>query len=339
MQSLPSNIRDDQYPYYWHLADDLYGIPLPMPSVIGSVNAYLVRSSERDLLIDCGGNSTETFQVLFDALETIGVRWDKLDIFITHFHVDHIGGLDLLWRPGMRVFAGFADVQEQNQDIDDRFALLRSMWESFDKQIGSPAEKTGQIELTAYKVQKRPPIIQLHEGDELTYGAYRFQVLETPGHERNELCLWEAEKGIFFSGDVVIKGMYTSIYPRNFEFDEAGDYLRTLQRVKQLPVKIVYSGHNTELDLQEFRDACDRQLDHHQRRITDALRMVQSGHHYLMDILYHYTHLRKRRHWEDCHDIMRWDLTVEMAGYLYHLVCTGKLLMEQKGSDFYFYLA
>lgn len=187
-------------------------------------------------------------------------------------------------------------------------------------------------------MQKNPPIIRLHESDTLTYGQYEFNVLKTPGHERNELCLWEKQKGILFAGDVVIKGMYTSLYLRNFDRDEAGEYFQTLLRIKELPVQVVYSGHNSEMTPQEFRDVCDRQYDHHQRRMMDAYRMVQTGHHHMMDILYHYTYLRKRRHWEDCHDIMRWDLTVEMSGYLNHLVCENKLVMEKKGVDFYFYL-
>lgn len=124
-----------------------------MPSIIGSVNTFLVRSPERNLLIDCGGSDPKSFQVLFDALETIGVRWDRLDVFITHFHVDHFGGLDLLWRPGMRIYAGFDSALEQHTDIDERIALLRPMWEAFDKRIGTPAEK--QVRLSSLRTKCR----------------------------------------------------------------------------------------------------------------------------------------------------------------------------------------
>lgn len=330
-------IRDEQYPYYMHFADDLYGIPLPMPSIIGSVNVFLVRSPERDLLIDCGGNSRESFQTLFDALEAIGVAWDRLDVFVTHLHIDHLGGLDQIWRDGMRVYAGFPSVDEHRRDMRERRDLIYPMWETYVQKSDAPEKKTGQLGLAFCALEKDIPITQLHEGDSLICGRYTFDVLETPGHERNELCLWEREKGILFCGDIAIKGMYSSIYPRNFDRDEAREFLETLERMKQLPITTAYSGHNSPMNAVEFRDVCDKQIDHHRRRINDAYRLVQRGHHFLMDILYHYTYLHKRRHWEDCHDVMRWDLTVEMAGYLTHLVHEGKLRMEIHDDGYYFY--
>lgn len=60
------------------------------------VNAYLVRSDERTVLIDAGGElpGFPTLGRMGAALRAIGVEPGDIDVLLlTHLHVDHIGGM------------------------------------------------------------------------------------------------------------------------------------------------------------------------------------------------------------------------------------------------------
>lgn len=48
----------------------------------------------------------------------------------------------------------------------------------------------------------------LNEGDSLDIGDLRFRVLHTPGHTEGSVCLYEANRRLLLSGDVVFRGSY-----------------------------------------------------------------------------------------------------------------------------------
>ncbi|MBW8758198.1 MAG: MBL fold metallo-hydrolase [Burkholderiales bacterium] len=81
------------------LARDFVKAPLET-----SVNAFLVNTGTKLVLIDAGSGSLfgPTLGKLADSIKAAGYRPDQVDdIFITHFHPDHVGGLSA---DGQRVF-------------------------------------------------------------------------------------------------------------------------------------------------------------------------------------------------------------------------------------------
>jgi len=62
---------------------------MPDGTCPNSISAFLVRTSEKTVLIDAGLGVK-----LFDLLQSIEISLEKIDaIFITHLHGDHIGGM------------------------------------------------------------------------------------------------------------------------------------------------------------------------------------------------------------------------------------------------------
>lgn len=45
----------------------------------------------------------------------------------------------------------------------------------------------------------------LADGDEITIGESKLQVIATPGHSRGGICLYDKEQGILFSGDTLFR--------------------------------------------------------------------------------------------------------------------------------------
>ena len=49
---------------------------------------------------------------------------------------------------------------------------------------------------------------ELPEGDALAIGQLSFRVLHAPGHSEGSVCLYEADRGLLLSGDVLFRGSY-----------------------------------------------------------------------------------------------------------------------------------
>ena len=49
---------------------------------------------------------------------------------------------------------------------------------------------------------------KLLEGETVVIGQLRFTVMHTPGHSEGSVCLFEADRGLLLSGDVLFRGSY-----------------------------------------------------------------------------------------------------------------------------------
>ena len=83
--------------------------------------------------------------------------------------------------------------------------------------------------------------IYLKNGDELLLGDCIFQVIHTPGHSYDSLCLYCHDEGLLFSGDTPINirtpgGSYTR------------DYVEALERLASLDIKKIYPGHDDPIE-------------------------------------------------------------------------------------------
>jgi hydroxyacylglutathione hydrolase len=101
-------------------------------------------------------------------------------IIVTHAHIDHIGGAQKLKAlTGAPVYMNAND-QELYDHIDEQ-----AQWLS----VATP-EKTG-IDVNA------------REGESVTLGAARFQVLETPGHTQGSISVWIPAENKLVAGDTL----------------------------------------------------------------------------------------------------------------------------------------
>lgn len=98
-----------------------------------------------------------------------------------------------------------------------------------------------------------PQTRALHEGDELTVGALRFRVLETPGHSAGSVSLLCG--GALFSGDTVFAG--GSWGRTDFPGGSEPALRASLRRLAALPPQTrVFPGHGPETTIAAER-ACD----------------------------------------------------------------------------------
>lgn len=191
------------------------------PGASSDSNIYLVIGS-RTALIDTGtGNASSK-----DIAKIKGLLKEKdLDIIIlTHFHADHIGGLqDMLNEFGSEAFAGAGDAP-----------YIKS---------GDPAFTFSEI----YGRELLPvEVTELMEEDKIDLGEHRLRVINTPGHTCGGICLYDEVTHSLFSGDTVFA---CGIGRTDFPTGSAKELLNSLKKLSEIDVKMLYPGHmNTASD-------------------------------------------------------------------------------------------
>ena len=96
---------------------------------------------------------------------------------------------------------------------------------------------------TTYAVKAAPITRLIEDGDVVDLGDRSFEVIHTPGHSPGGIALFEEATGILFSGDIVYDGPLVE----DLAHSNAEDYVRSMQRLLQLPVRVVHGGHFPEL--------------------------------------------------------------------------------------------
>jgi glyoxylase-like metal-dependent hydrolase (beta-lactamase superfamily II) len=201
------------------------------------VSAYLLE----DTLVDSGCPATA--EELASWCEGRGIR----RVVHTHHHEDHSGGdYELVRRFGVEVLAPPRTVPIL-QDFYRLPHYRALVW-------GQPRS----VEATPF-------------GDRVDIGGHSFEVISTPGHAADHVCLFEAEEGWLFSGDLFIN--HKVKYIRVSE--NAGRILGSLRRLLELEPRLLLCSHAGFVE-----DACDalhRRIEHWERLAERAVAMSRRG--------------------------------------------------------------
>jgi len=206
------------------LADGITWIDEPHILEFYRCNIWHVRGRDRDMLVDSGMGVVSLRQ----WVPLVSER--PLDAVASHTHFDHIGchhefpcrlchaaEADLLAAPTRE--NTFAD----KYVTDDIFTRL-------------PPEP---YQSTRYAVKSAPATRILQDGDVIDLGDRQFQVIHTPGHSPGGIALWEAATGVLISGDIVYDGPLIE----GSTALEAAQYVASMKRLYDLPVRVVHGGH------------------------------------------------------------------------------------------------
>ena len=220
--------------------DDITHIWEPHVDPLIRCNIWHVCGRERDLLVDTGlgiASLHEAAKHLFEKPVTA---------VATHAHYDHVGGHHEF---AERIIhkAEAADLAEGSRFAALVSAKLSEALQAVIRESGYPiGEKLVTAlphegyDLEAYSVAPAPPTRTVDEGDIIDIGSRRFEVLHLPGHSPGSMGLWEADTGTLFSGDAVYDGPLID----QLDHSNVTDYLATMRRLRELPVRVVHAGHD-----------------------------------------------------------------------------------------------
>ena len=197
-------------------------------------NIWHIRGRDKDALVDSGMGvvSLRRFVPLVTERPLIAIA--------SHTHFDHIG-----------THHEFGDRAVHGAEAE--FLAMPTRVNTFVEPYVTdeiftalpPAPYTSQT----YAVTAAPATRLLADGDIIDLGGRRLEVVHTPGHSPGGIALWEAATATLFSGDVLYDGPLIE----DLSHSNAGDYIRSMERLLTLPVRIVHGGHFPSFSGERYR--------------------------------------------------------------------------------------
>ena len=83
------------------------------------------------------------------------------------------------------------------------------------------------------------------DGDVFEAAEFKLQVIHTPGHASNHFCYLHTSHRWLFTGDHIINGSTVVIDPPD---GNMGDYIRSLERLKDVQMTAIAPGHGAVID-------------------------------------------------------------------------------------------
>lgn len=226
----------------------------------GHVASYLVTGTRSALLFDSGMGIAPISEVL-SALTTLPVL-----VVSSHHHIDHRGGnADLAARADIVDFAAHPAAAQPDSGCahtaaDPGFlsAYAEAMthvvveYERFlelDARYFFTQARLGRMrplpDLSAWHIPATPITRTLADGEVIGLGDRSLEVLHTPGHAPDALCLFDRGTGILLSGDTVLGAAHWLHGPGA---DPVG-FAESTRRLARLPITRVLAAHNLSNDL------------------------------------------------------------------------------------------
>jgi len=212
-------------------------------------NIWHVRGRDRDALIDSGLGIASLKAAADDLLRK------EIVAIATHVHYDHVGGLHefenrvmhRIEAPVMERYHATGGLYASDMAAEIADGLRRAGYEIPEALVTSVPEGFDPAE---YRVTPTSVTRMVDEGDVIDLGDRHFEVLHLPGHSVGSIGLYEAATGTLFSGDAVYDGPLLDELPES----DIADYVRTMKRLLELPVRVVHAGHDASFDGERLRD-------------------------------------------------------------------------------------
>ncbi|MGY9049001.1 MAG: MBL fold metallo-hydrolase [Rhodobacterales bacterium] len=187
-------------------------------------NCWHVRGPDGDLLVDSGMGVVS----LRDWVPLVSER--PLLAVASHTHFDHIGcHHEFDHRAVHRAEAHLLANPDRRAVLADPYVTD----EIFETLPPEPYRSE------RYTVTPAPATRLLEDGEVIDAGGRLFEVVHTPGHSPGGIALLERATGVLFSGDIVYDG---PLIEDTYHAD-AADYIASMRRLMDLPVRVVHGGH------------------------------------------------------------------------------------------------
>ena len=308
----------------------IYRVLVPLPeNPLRSLNSYVIMTEKRNLVIDTGFNREECYRALTEGLDELGIDIEDTDFFITHFHGDHCGTVGRIAGEHSRIFMSEKDYSYLVGDFED------ATWEGIESvyvEEGFPMDIVERLKSSNQAKKYRPDrlfkAVTLHDRDIINLGETEFACILTPGHTPGHMCLYLPEKKILFSGDHVLFDITPNITSWMGIADSLGDYMQSLEMIKDLDVEITLAAHRDSRG--NLRERADEILEHHRIRLHDTAEVLRESERPLnaYEIAQRMKWNLRGRSWDSFPDNQKWFAMGETMSHIYYLVKRDLILKQ-----------
>jgi glyoxylase-like metal-dependent hydrolase (beta-lactamase superfamily II) len=160
--------------------------------------------------------------------------------------------------------------------------LVRYLWQedegwadtvtAFWHNCGMSAEVATAIVVETNRTRQRtrphPTALQtIVPGSSVRLGNREWQTIHSPGHSDGQLMFYDAADALLLCGDHVLQKITPNISRWPFaELDPLGRYLRSLNELAALPVRLALPGHGPLIT--DWQGRIQQLLAHHDERLT-----------------------------------------------------------------------
>jgi len=223
------------------VADGILWLRMPLPFAMGHINLWLLRDDDGWAIVDTGV-FTEDARKVWTQTFADALNKERISrVIVTHLHPDHVGcagwladeqAVDLWMSRTEYLLCRIlvADTGRTAPDEGTRFyhaagfpadamVRYRDMFGLFGKYVAPLPE--------AYK--------RLADGDLLSIGNDRWEIVIGRGHSMEHACLYNKERNMLISGDQILPTISSnvSVYPTEPAANPLHDWIESLTMMKQ----------------------------------------------------------------------------------------------------------
>jgi glyoxylase-like metal-dependent hydrolase (beta-lactamase superfamily II) len=223
----PAGIDDDWFKVY-SVAPGVFALSEPRQAE--GVNSFLIVGSQRAVLFD-SGLGVGRIGVVVGKLTSLPVT-----VINSHTHFDHVGGNGEF--ADVRNLADAYSLANARGEVAESLAAYASTTLDEDSMCGAlPAGVTSR----EYVIPTWRAAAHVADGELLDLGGRSVEVVRTPGHTPDSICLLDRANGLLFTGDTYYSG---EIYLWAPETSVAG-YTASIARLVRLEsgLKLLLAAH------------------------------------------------------------------------------------------------
>jgi glyoxylase-like metal-dependent hydrolase (beta-lactamase superfamily II) len=320
------------------ITDTVIQLKVPMSrNPLGKTFSYFLKES--NTLIDTGVPSEEAWNGLYDQLQVYGTKPKDIErVIITHLHNDHMGLVEMLRDHEIEVWAGHAAKERQEMMVKEWDNLYENTLNELDLFGGQEYRHNITKNKYVFKSDVKPMHIDryLEDSEKITLGDQDLEVIWTPGHSYEHICLLNQKDRILFSGDHVLPKITSHVALHSYRnHNPLGEYLSSLDKVENIDVDVILPGH--EWIFHDLKPRVEQLKTHHRDRLDEMKETLEDGPQTVYDV-------GSKIHWDSrpWPQMTFWTkrmAATETYAHLFYLMSIDEVKREHRKNTWYFTVA
>ena len=274
----------------------VFWLRMPLPGSLNHINLWLLKDNEEWVIVDTGIDAESCKGVWEQVFETFCLPSQVNRIYITHFHMDHIGLASwLALKCHARIYMTRGEFARYHgiviRDEEKNTETVRSYYHSlgFDQDTCNATVKFFKADNKPKEARVQPEQVSyIKEGDRFTTGGNQWEVIGGNGHSPEHACFYNEEDQIMISGDQSLPRISSnvSIYPGNNDKNPLGDWISSCEKLRdRIPQQVtILPAHqepfrNNPARMQYIIDEHQIQLDVLRTALVDPQNVTSARRH------------------------------------------------------------